>query len=52
MKDRRCNLGTSRTNHPVNCLSYEQAAACCAYAGKRLPTEAEWELAAPRRAPS
>lgn len=32
--------------HPVNCVSWSQAAAFCAHAGGRLPTEAEWTRAA------
>jgi formylglycine-generating enzyme required for sulfatase activity len=35
-----------RGAHPVNCLDWAQASAYCAFVGKRLPSEEEWELAA------
>lgn len=43
----QCNTGRSdRLQHPQNCVSFHQASGYCAALGARLPTEAEWELAA------
>lgn len=36
----------SNERKPINCIDFAQAEAYCAFVGKRLPTEAEWEYAA------
>ena len=42
-----CNSGRAdRLEHPVNCVSWDQAKTFCLWQAKRLPTEAEWERAA------
>lgn len=43
----QCNAGQpGREQHPINCVSFQQASAYCSAAGGRLPSEAEWDLAA------
>ncbi len=42
----KCNLGSQRADHPVNCVNWNAARAYCQLRGGDLPTEAEWEYAA------
>jgi formylglycine-generating enzyme required for sulfatase activity len=42
-----CNDGKpTRNDHPMNCISFDDAASYCKFAGKRIPTEEQWEYAA------
>jgi formylglycine-generating enzyme required for sulfatase activity len=42
-----CNWGVpGRERHPINCVELADARSYCAWAGKRVPREQEWEKAA------
>jgi serine/threonine-protein kinase len=46
MWSRRCNEPRKALDHPINCVDYPNAESYCRFRGRRLPTEAEWEIAA------
>jgi formylglycine-generating enzyme required for sulfatase activity len=46
-REHGCNWGApGREAHPINCVPFRYADQFCAMTGRRLPTEAEWEIAA------
>lgn len=43
---RHCNEPRKALDYPINCVDFANAENYCRFKGRRLPTEAEWELAA------
>jgi len=41
-----CNWHNGRHTHPMNCVTWDEAAQFCKWVGGRLPTAMEWEYAA------
>lgn len=41
-----CNRGLSRAQHPMNCVTFDEAANYCAQLGKFVPSLAQWDYAA------
>jgi serine/threonine-protein kinase len=41
-----CNWKEGRLDHPMNCLSWNEAEAFCVWVGGQLPTSEQWEFAA------
>jgi serine/threonine protein kinase/formylglycine-generating enzyme required for sulfatase activity len=44
--ENRCNQTRGAEDHPINCVGWASAEDYCAWKGRRLPTSAEWTLAA------
>ncbi|MFN3200939.1 MAG: formylglycine-generating enzyme family protein [Bradymonadia bacterium] len=48
--DLECNYGEQGADqHPINCVTWEEASQFAQFIGVRLPTEAEWEFTAKSR---